>query len=277
MWLADITDECILGLDFLQQYDCQVELQDGVLYISNKQIPLHKISCQNYARCYRIWTQRLVTLPSHAEFVIPTQLDRSFDVKWTTSLSGLKHTQFQIKRPLLWLKLWCKILSFWSICRDSLWPRVQLRVRGVSGSLSVTRNKKKMRTTPLYPHSDGIVEGFNHTLESQLAIDEDHKYWDRAVPLILMAIRSAIHESTRCTLKHLMFGRNLRMPIDLLYGRPEELQCATGFLTELQKLQTTHDFVRNNLKVASIIYDFKLSSTSFFQRSDSVWLYNPQK
>ena len=50
MWVADITDECILGLDFLQQYDCQVDLGDGVLYISNKQIPLHKTSSQNYTK-----------------------------------------------------------------------------------------------------------------------------------------------------------------------------------------------------------------------------------
>ena len=45
-----------------------------------------------------------------------------------------------------------------------------------------------MRTTPLYPHSVGKVEGFNHTLEGQLAIDEDHRHWDQAVPLMLMAI-----------------------------------------------------------------------------------------
>ena len=57
-----------------------------------------------------------------------------------------------------------------------------------------------------------------------------------------MAIRSAIHESTGCTPARLMFGWDLRLPIDLVYGRPKELQCATGFVTELQeKLQTTHD------------------------------------
>ena len=88
--------------------------------------------------------------------------------------------------------------------------------------------KKKTRTTPLHPQSDGMVERVNHTLENQLAmvIDEDQRNWYQAVPLIHMAFRSAIHESTPCTTARLMFGRDLRLPIDLVYGRPEELQQA---------------------------------------------------
>ena len=30
MWVADITDECILGLDFLERHGCQVDLKQGV-------------------------------------------------------------------------------------------------------------------------------------------------------------------------------------------------------------------------------------------------------
>ena len=40
MWIADITDECILGLDFLEKHDCHVHLKEGVLIIGGQEIPL---------------------------------------------------------------------------------------------------------------------------------------------------------------------------------------------------------------------------------------------
>ena len=33
MWVADIQDECILGLDFLELHGCMVDLGDNVLHI----------------------------------------------------------------------------------------------------------------------------------------------------------------------------------------------------------------------------------------------------
>jgi hypothetical protein len=47
MWVANITDECIL-----QKYDCQVCLKDGVLVMGNQQIPLTN-SSPDAPRCCR--------------------------------------------------------------------------------------------------------------------------------------------------------------------------------------------------------------------------------
>ena len=82
----------------------------------------------------------------------------------------------------------------------------------------------KTRTTPLHPQSGGMVECFNRTLEVQLSkFVEDHQCdWDPHLPLLLMAYWTAIRESTGCTPASLMLGRDLRLPIDLLYGRPDE-------------------------------------------------------
>ena len=44
MWVADIQDECILGLDFLELHGCTVDLGDNVLHISGEAIPL-QVSC----------------------------------------------------------------------------------------------------------------------------------------------------------------------------------------------------------------------------------------
>ena len=36
LWVADIHDECILGLDFLQTHSCQVNLKDGSLIVGKR-------------------------------------------------------------------------------------------------------------------------------------------------------------------------------------------------------------------------------------------------
>ena len=57
---------------------------------------------------------------------------------------------------------------------------------------------EKTRTTPLHPESDGMVERFNRTIESQMSkfVEANHRDWDLHVPLLLMAYRSATHETT---------------------------------------------------------------------------------
>ena len=69
----------------------------------------------------------------------------------------------------------------------------------------------KMRTTPLHPQSDRMVERFNCTIEDQLSkfMDVDLKDWDTHVPLLLMAYRTAVHDTTGCTPAQLMMGRDL--------------------------------------------------------------------
>jgi len=64
------------------------------------------------------------------------------------------------------------------------------------------------RTTSLHPQSDGMVERFNRTLETQLSIfvDNHQRDWDQLVPLMIMAYLSAVHESTGCSPASLMFG-----------------------------------------------------------------------
>ncbi len=41
-WVAEITDDCILGLDFLIKHDCQVNIKDSVLQLQGEEIPLQK-------------------------------------------------------------------------------------------------------------------------------------------------------------------------------------------------------------------------------------------
>ena len=144
----------------------------------------------------------------------------------------------------------------------------------------------KTTTTPLRPQSDGMVERFNRTLKSMLSlfVSENQRDWDRHLPLLLMAYRSAVHETTGCTPSEMMFGRELRLPVDLLYGRPEadgSFSDPVGYADRLRdQLATVHQYARDHLKLESerqkMGYDHRLCSR-IFSPGDAVWFYNPRR
>ena len=81
----------------------------------------------------------------------------------------------------------------------------------------------KTRTTPLHPESDGMVERFNRTIESQMSkfVDANQHDWDVHVPLLLMVYTSSVHDTDGCAPAQLFLGEDLRLPIDLHLGRRE--------------------------------------------------------
>lgn len=80
----------------------------------------------------------------------------------------------------------------------------------------------KTRTTSLRPQSDGMVDKFNATIENMLAsfVFENQKDWDEHIFLLMMAYRSAVHETTKVSPYEMMFGRTINLPIDLVIGHP---------------------------------------------------------
>ena len=78
------------------------------------------------------------------------------------------------------------------------------------------------RTTPYHPQSDGLVERFNRTLLHllSLAASENEQEWDLHLPMVMLAYRTSVQESTGCTPFYLMFGREARLPSDVMYGHP---------------------------------------------------------
>ena len=130
-----------------------------------------------------------------------------------------------------------------------------------------------------------MVERFNRTLEAQLSkFASDHqKDWDEHVPLLMMAYRTAIHETSCNTPAKLMLGRDLRLPVDLLTGRPEDepIPQTSDYVLNLQeRLEKVHNFARNNLRLKSDkmkeYYDAKAQDDPL-NEGDSVWLYNPKR
>ncbi|ROI38975.1 hypothetical protein DPX16_1681 [Anabarilius grahami] len=56
--------------------------------------------------------------------------------------------------------------------------------------------------------------------------------WDQHLPLVLWAYRTAVQELSQCTPAALIFGRELRMPLDLVFGSPPEPEIAGGLELE---------------------------------------------
>ena len=143
---------------------------------------------------------------------------------------------------------------------------------------------KKTRTTPLHPQSDGMVERFNQTMEKHLSmvVEENQKDWDMHLPIFLMAYRAAVHDTIGQTPARIVFGRELRLPCDLLFGSPLVQELETGdYVNKLRtNLLKTHAMVRERLYAAGkrmkTRYDAKANMAGF-EVGDAVWLYNPKR
>ena len=135
---------------------------------------------------------------------------------------------------------------------------------------------KKSHTTAYHPQGDGLVERFNRSLLQMLrSYVETKEEWEKHLPLILYAYRTAIHSSTGFT------------PFELMYGRPPQqapFEQMHFFDTDshhhhLQaKLAEMRDFVETNLaESASRQRDHynKHSQTRKFTVGDHVWLSIP--
>ena len=116
-------------------------------------------------------------------------------------------------------------------------------------------NIEKTRTTALHPQSDGMIERFNRTLESMLAmfVSDNQRDWDGCLPYVMMAYRTSVHETTGCTPSEMMMGRDVRLPADLLTGQvTEEDICGEPdeYVDKLRnRLQQVHRYARDHLRL----------------------------
>ncbi|XP_039618348.1 uncharacterized protein K02A2.6-like [Polypterus senegalus] len=145
---------------------------------------------------------------------------------------------------------------------------------------------RKTRTTPLHPQSDGLAERFIRTLSAQLAmvVNKDQRDWDQQLPLVLLAYRTVVQESTQCTPAMLMLGRELRTPASLEYGLPperEERQSGLDYARCLQdRIDRAHAFARDHLHKAGLTqkrhYDIRAREHPY-SSGDRVWVYSPRR
>ena len=101
----------------------------------------------------------------------------------------------------------------------------------------------KTRTTTYHPEGNDLVKNLHKALRSMLkAIVEDNPAtWDEHLDFCVMAYRTSVDSSTGHNQFELMFGREMRIPLDVMVGGAEDNECSyTDFdAVELHKLHNT--------------------------------------
>ena len=77
----------------------------------------------------------------------------------------------------------------------------------------------KTRTSYFHLQSNSVIERMNRTLLNVLtkSSDQEKALWSHFLPIVLMAYRSSVHESTGFTPNFVVFGHELLLPLDLMY------------------------------------------------------------
>lgn len=133
---------------------------------------------------------------------------------------------------------------------------------------------KAIKTTPYHPQTDGLVERFNRTLKSMLGkfVRDTGSDWDQWLPYLLFAYREVPQASTGFSPFELLFGRQVRGPLDVLkeeWESPQDnrLNVASYVLKMRDHLEKMSALARENLKEAQrrqkTWYDKKARLRSF--------------
>ena len=134
----------------------------------------------------------------------------------------------------------------------------------------------KSRTTAYHPQGDGMVERLNRSILQMLRTYVETKdEWERHLPMVLYAYRTAVHASTGFSPFQLMYGR---APQFTGFSEPNAFD-PTSYQAYLQaKLAEIRDFVETNLVEAAqrqkAQFD-KHSKERSFGVGDPVWVSIP--
>ena len=92
------------------------------------------------------------------------------------------------------------------------------------------------RLTPYHPQGNAKVERINRTLEDGSAryCEENQSQTSELLQGFMMAYRSAVHESTGQTPFRVVFGQEMRMPIDFLYPTSTDFRSPQNYQSAIQ-------------------------------------------
>nr|XP_022290306.1 uncharacterized protein LOC111101945 [Crassostrea virginica] len=130
-----------------------------------------------------------------------------------------------------------------------------------------------------------MVERFNRTLEAMLSsvVNKNHTDWDEQLPYLMMAYRSAEHDTTGYSPNYLMLGREATTPLDLVYEMNVQRKPIprSKWVWQLQEtMEEAHRIVRDNTQGEMMrqkrYHDRKLQWQRF-SPGDSVYVYFPRK
>ncbi|CAC5371520.1 unnamed protein product [Mytilus coruscus] len=285
---ADIDTPAILGYDLLNRHNCRIDLDKGTIIFGDTEIACQKESLM--ASIFKVTIDENVTLPPFSESLIiakivgdsshishaiiePEEPRVAIDI-----LGHLPKTRLGYRYILVltdYFTRWSEAYSMAGLTAEEVAEvfvdqfvthfvvlKQMHTDRGTQfeskllHDLCLRLRIDKTRTTAMHPQSDGMVERLNRTLEDILCkyITKHQKDWDKHLQLALKAYRSSEQESTGFSPSMLMFGREIEIPVGLIYGSyPEsedtEEKSASDYIKDLQKgLWDVHEVARERMK-----------------------------
>jgi transposase InsO family protein len=145
----------------------------------------------------------------------------------------------------------------------------------------------KLRSSAYRAATNGIVERFHRTFNSMLGkiVSETQRDWDEKLPTVLAAYRASLHSSTGFTPNKLFLGREVKMPVDIVWGSPVEDRSTTKSYCEfVEKVrddaEAAYELARKQLQVAAerrkTTYDIRVRKREF-EVGIWVWYYYPRR
>ena len=116
---------------------------------------------------------------------------------------------------------------------------------------------KRTRTSPYRPQSDGLVERLNRTMLEMLSkfCAENTAAWDEMVPYVVSAYNSSKHSSTGLSPNLLFLGREITLPVDIIYGTeplPPNARCLVDYVEKIREaMKNSFEFARDKLTSAA--------------------------
>ena len=114
---------------------------------------------------------------------------------------------------------------------------------------------KKINTSGYHPQTDGLVEKFNSTLINMISkvAQSFGRDWDRHLPYLLFAYRASVHESTKESPFHLLYGRDPWLPSETTLNQPSSpyVVDSSDYRVELtSSLSSAWLLAREKIKIA---------------------------
>ena len=122
---------------------------------------------------------------------------------------------------------------------------------------------KKTKTTPYRPQGNSVSERMHSTLHAMLSMYSNiaQNNWTEVLPFIQLAHNTSFSSTMHETPFFLMFGRQERLPIDIIFGIPH-----VGRSTNTEELAHS---TRENLQIASELARRNLSKRIDKQKADN--------
>ena len=114
---------------------------------------------------------------------------------------------------------------------------------------------QKVRTTAFHPQTNGLCERLNQTIERMLraVVKDSQTDWDIQLANVMMAYNSSPQESTGLSPHMLMFGDEMPVPLDWVFGQPRHVpQDKVVYVRDLRsRIQAAYEQARKALMVAA--------------------------